>query len=192
MTWTAIADLRSSFAGRYNWDKIQNCWSQLRPAIRDVWKRWWLVVPWFEEKEIWFADVVFFKYVLCSSRKLGEWCNFTSKFFQMGWFNHQLVFESTCDSSDLPHYILNDIEMWMRWKFLASDMTQQKLHAVAAVERRGNKKVWLTLFFDPAPNYLCIMRDVGSQNQTHFAQKLAFTMYGLSFCTRHWLEEEST
>ena len=46
--------------------------------------------------------------------------------------------------------------------------------------------------YDPPPNYLCIMRDVGSQNQLHFAQKLAFMMYGLSFCTRHWLEEEST
>ena len=188
----AIADLRSSFAGRYNWEQIQNCWSQLRPAICDVWKGDVSGPLIWGKGDLICGCWCFLKYVLCSSRKLGEWSNFTSKFFQMGWFNHQLVFESTCDSSDLPHYILNDTEMWMRWKFLASDMTQQKLHAVAAVERRGNKKVWLTLFFDPAPNYLCIMRDVGSQNQTHFAQKLAFTMYGLSFCTRHWLEEEST
>ena len=99
MTWTAIADLRSSFAGRYNWDKIQNCWSQLRPAKRDVWKRWWLVVPWFEEKEIWFADVVFFKIRFMFIPKIGGMIQFHEQIFSDGlvqpptsfWINMWLI-----------------------------------------------------------------------------------------------------
>ena len=64
-----------------------------------LWRRWWqlkhdiLMVPMGRGgggTQLIIARWWFQIHFLCSSRKLGKWSNFSSIFFPMGWFNHQL------------------------------------------------------------------------------------------------------
>ena len=84
--------------GRYRvkTNGIQEAWQQdPRAQIEEIISyRWW------------------FQKIICSSRTLGEWSNFTRIFFQMGW-NHRLVsFFQTVDGRNPASVSMIDISLF--------------------------------------------------------------------------------